>query len=223
MILDFLRKIIRFAKHGTTVLILVFQLLATMVMNDAVADSESCSTSWNDRECGQSAGCVNELFVSALLIIDKGVSTGRSNREIAECVVDRLQNIINNQPQSDIAVKLISGQKIGEVSLDWNAIERLAASRKRKFLKKNAPKATDGCACNAIRELIYQAQMEENRAERNAMLAAITRKSVRVNQLDCATAAANMVDHDDTRKSAKRIVSRARFRSVSRGKRSSCN
>jgi len=86
----------------------------------------------------------NKLFVEAVKLVKSAANAEESEEQVAvlEEALGKLNEIVDDYPSSDLAVKLISGQRIGGISLDLIAeaikIIPLRAKRAAEEARKEA-------------------------------------------------------------------------------------
>ena len=92
------------------------RILATLAVVGALLFS--AGSAWADFD--DDTASANELFVEAVKLV-KSVENAEGSIEKAEVLeeaLSKLNEIIDDYPSSDLAVKLISGQSVGGISLE---------------------------------------------------------------------------------------------------------
>ena len=171
-----------------------------LITADAVAGTNSCSA----REA-------RVLFVDAATMI-RQKTDNKSISDATKDVMKILREITKCHKSTKLAVKLISGQKIGEISFDETSIRKLIT--KYAFMKK----IPTICQCKILSSDIKCALSISSKTTDDALIAVIIRKLVRRKDFNCALAFVEEVNNNDTKKHLRDNVVRSLFRSALNGK-----
>jgi len=147
----------------------------------------------------------NTLFVEAANMVWKVESSSGTDGEkikALEQALKKLHCITTNHKGTLLAVRLSSGEGIGEISI-------AGLERQIKLLKKVIPHS---CRCASLRGALVSALDVEDDDDRDAIIGAIARKQVRRDRFDCARDLIDLIDDEDRAASLRGNIARASAR-----------
>ncbi len=176
---------------------LVVCLLFILMATNAEADSCANSVASND-------GIVNQLFVEAAKLAHEAEKKKDQRQALLKNALNKLDEIIDYHPRTDLAVKLVSGQSIGEISMAGlkQEIEDLSQTE----LKCCQCKSPCKTLCGAIDMALGQPD--------DAVYAAVVRKLVRRDEFQCAIWVSDKISDEKDKKSIQKSIQRAWVRST---------
>lgn len=157
-----------------------------------------------------SDGEANFLFVKAATLVQEAKAddvNAVEKRDKLKSARHNLENIIHEFPCSRLAVRLSSGQSIGEISID-----RL--DRQIRMLKNELP---NNCSSEKLIDALGKA-IQWDRV-RDVAIAAAARKLVRCGEFGCAQSIADIIRDDDKRDTLQQGIAMAQVRAATRRER----
>lgn len=185
----------------------IFVVLLALWLSAKPVAAASCGPDAND------GASVNEIFVAAV----KQIREAENQKNPLGCLrsaMHQIERIVNEHPGTGLAVKLISGQQIGDISMP--ALEtRLRTS---EILYKTPDTCTcHKCACHKLHEGLLSAMNDiPSDSARDLLFASIARQQARARDYDGAFCTAKMIIGHDKKKKHRLLQSilRAKIRAA---------
>ena len=183
---------------STRILFLVLSLSVVLVTAAAGTHNIPSPPATSNCSAGDNARA-NELFVKAAKLIQQ---TKRGDpRDSLNEAQKHFENIIKKYPCTDLAVRLISSQEIGNISI-------AALEARIQVLGKQL----DDTSCSKFCDAVTSALKIPDPEARDPVLASIARKQARANDFPGAFETIELISDGDERKRLRRYASRARVR-----------